>query len=130
MARSRHAIIAALCLLSGTAFAEKWEGRVVRVADGDTITVLDSSRQMHKTRLTGIDAPEKAQPFGQRSKANLSAIAFNRVVEIDGNRRDRYGRILAKVMVADPNCNATSCPKLHDAGLMQIKSGLAWWYRQ
>lgn len=130
MARSCHAIIAALCILSSTAFAEKWEGRVVRVADGDTITVLDSSKQMHKIRLSGIDAPEKAQPFGQRSKTNLSAITFNRVVEIDGNKRDRYGRTLAKVMVADPNCNAPSCPKTHDAGLVQIRSGLAWWYRQ
>jgi endonuclease YncB( thermonuclease family) len=75
-------------------------------------------------------APEKAQPFGQKSKAKLSAIAFNRDVEIVGKKLDRYGRTIGKVMVADPTCNMPTCPKIHDAGLLQIKSGMAWCDRQ
>ena len=53
-------------------------GRVVSVAYGATITVLDANRQRHKIRVQGIDAPEKAQPFGQRSKENLSRLVFNK----------------------------------------------------
>ena len=66
------------------AHADTLTGRVVGVADGDTITVLDADRQQHKIRLGGIDAPEKAQPFGQRSKENLSRMVFGKEVRVDG----------------------------------------------
>ena len=100
------------------------------VSDGDTITLLDASKQQHKIRVAGIDAPEKKQPFGQHSKANMSALVFNREVEIVGDKRDRYGRTVAKVMVAKPSCLTADCPKTEDAGLLQIEAGLAWWYRK
>lgn len=105
-------------------------GTVVAVADGDTLTVLDAANVQTKIRLSGIDAPEKAQASGERAKQNLSAIAYKRHVEIAGNKRDRYGRLIAKVMVADPNCHAAECAKIHDAGLLQIMSGLAWHYKR
>src|ERR1041385_1768870 len=47
-------------------------GRVVRIADGDTITVLDGVNEQHRIRLQGIDAPESQQAFGAQSKKNLS----------------------------------------------------------
>ena len=53
-------------------------GKVVSVADGDTITVLDADKTQHKIRLNGIDAPEKALPFGQRSKQSLSDLVFGK----------------------------------------------------
>ena len=57
--------------------AETVAGRVVSgIADGDTLTILDLSNQQHRIRLSGIDAPEKKQPFGSRSKQNLSSLAF------------------------------------------------------
>lgn len=104
-------------------------GRVVSIADGDTLTLLDSEQRQHKIRLAGIDAPEKAQPFGQKSKASLSALVFQRDVEVVGSKQDRYGRTLGKVMAADPNCNVPACPKIHDVNQMQVMSGMAWWYR-
>jgi endonuclease YncB( thermonuclease family) len=58
-------------LLLSVAHAETISGRVVGVADGDSITVLDTSMTQHKVRLAGIDAPERSQPFGQRSKHPL-----------------------------------------------------------
>ena len=58
-------------LLACTVNAETITGRVVGVADGDTITVLDADKVQHKIRLTGIDAPEKKQAFGNRSKESL-----------------------------------------------------------
>ena len=51
-------------------------GRVVGVSDGDTVTVLDNANRQHKIRLSGIDAPEKSQAFGQRSKQNLSDLTL------------------------------------------------------
>ena len=61
-------------------------GKVVRVADGDTITVLDSSNTQNKIRLMGIDAPEKAQAFGQQSKQSLSEMVAGKSVSVDWNK--------------------------------------------
>lgn len=124
-------MIAAVILAASPVRADEiLRGVVVAVADGDTVTVLDETKTQHKIRVAGIDAPEKAQPFGQRSKENLSAIALKRHVEVIWSKKDRYGRTVGKVMVADPNCHAVECTKIHDAGLMQVMSGLAWHYKQ
>ena len=112
----------------GVAQADTLTGRVVGVADGDTITVLDAERQQHKIRLQGIDAPEKAQPFGQRSKENLSHLVFNNEVRVEWKKRDRYKRIVGKVWVQPASC--PTCPMTLDAGHAQITVGLAWWYRK
>lgn len=98
------------------------------VSDGDTITVLDADHEQHKIRLSGIDAPEKKQPFGQRSKENLSRLVYGRDVMVEWKKRERYGRIVGKVMVAEPGCSQQDCPKTIDAGHAQVASGLAWWY--
>ena len=55
----------ALLMTLGAVRAEVLTGHVVGVADGDTITVLDADKVQHKVRLSGIDALEKNQPFGQ-----------------------------------------------------------------
>lgn len=77
----------------------------------------------------GIDAPEKAQPFGDLSKTSLSYLVFNKPVSVIWNKQDRYGRTIGKVMVAEPFCTRPDCPKNVDANLEQIKAGMAWWYR-
>lgn len=96
------------------------QGAVIGIADGDTITVLDSAHAQHKIRLSGIDAPEKAQPFGQRSKQSLSSLVFQQRVTVEWSKQDRYGRIVGKVIT----------PNGTDANLEQIKRGLAWHYKQ
>jgi endonuclease YncB( thermonuclease family) len=126
----RLGAVTTLSLACQAGIAADIAGRVVSITDGDTLTVLDAQNQQHKIQLAGIAAPGKTQPFGQKSKATLSAIAFNRDVEIVGNKLDRYGYTIGKVMVADPTCNMPACPKIHDAGLLQIQSGMAWWYKQ
>jgi endonuclease YncB( thermonuclease family) len=95
------------------------EGIVVRVSDGDTLTVLDSARMQHKVRLAGIDAPEKGQPFASRSKQSLSECAFGRNASVIGHKLDRYGRLVGKVVVDGADCN-----------LLQVQRGLAWHYKQ
>ena len=94
-------------------------GHVVGVTDGDTITVLDATKTQYKIRLAGIDAPEKKQPFGSVSKRSLSDMVFDKVVSIQYDKEDRYGRIVGKVMI-----NGT------DVNLEQVKRGLAWWYKK
>ena len=64
-----------LALLIGSAWADQLLGRVVGVADGDTLTVLTTPRQQHRVRLTGIDAPKKRQAFGQVAKQHISDLA-------------------------------------------------------
>ena len=61
----RGLILALALVVAPLAGAETLTGRVVGIADGDTLTVLDTSNQQHKIRLYGIDAPEKKQPFGR-----------------------------------------------------------------
>ena len=70
----RNLVLSVGLMVSIGASAETLPGRVVGVADGDTITVLGANREQHKIRLGAIDAPKKAQPFGQRSKESLSAL--------------------------------------------------------
>jgi endonuclease YncB( thermonuclease family) len=116
---TRLASVALLLFMPlGAAHADTLTGRVVGVTDGDTITVLDANRQQHKIRLGGIDAPEKAQPFGQRSKENLSRLVFNKEVQVDWTKRDRYQRIVGKVWVQPSDC--PTCPMTLDAGHAQI----------
>jgi endonuclease YncB( thermonuclease family) len=95
-----------------------FEGRVVGVQDGDTITVLDSSNANHRIRLLGIDAPEKGQAFGNTSGEKLSQAIFNRVVTIEWSKHDRYGRIVGKVVLGG-----------QDVCFEQIKAGMAWHYK-
>ena len=89
------------------------------VADGDTITVLDANKVQLKIRLAGIDAPEKAQAFGNRSKESLSELVFDKTVAVETTKRDKYGRQIGKVLVDG-----------RDVNLVQVERGMAWFYRQ
>src|SRR5688572_19760794 len=106
-------------LLAGTALGQQLTGRAVGVHDGDTITVLGYDKSQHKIRLAGIDAPEVKQDFGQKAKRRLSDLVFGKLVQIEGDKIDRHGRWVAKVLVNG-----------RDANLEMIRSGLAWHYKE
>ncbi|MDO8773384.1 MAG: thermonuclease family protein [Burkholderiaceae bacterium] len=106
-----------LVLGSLVAGAETITGRVVGVSDGDTLTVLDASNQQFKIRLSGIDAPEKRQPFGSRAKDSLSETVFNKQVVVESSKEDRYRRKVGKVQHDGTDVN-----------LEQVKKGMAWRY--
>jgi len=108
--------------------ASTLEGIVVKIADGDTITVLDVNRQQHRIRIAGIDAPEKGQPFGNASRKQMSELVAREEVRIEFNKHDRYERIVGKILVRPPDC--PTCGKTLDAGLAQVTKGMAWWYRK
>lgn len=91
------------------------EGRVVGVTDGDTVTVLDSNKVQYKIRLAGIDAPEKDQPFGRRSKQSLSNAVMSKHVRVDWSKQDQWNRLIGKVWVTPVShlcaSNAEPCPR-------------------
>lgn len=113
-------VIATLILTaSGLSHADVLIGQVVSVSDGDTITLLDANKTQHKIRLAGIDAPEKAQAFGQASKKSLSDLIFHKQVNVYWDKKDRYQRVLGKVALEE-----------QDICLEQVKRGMAWHYKQ
>lgn len=97
--RAQVLVAIAFTLLTPSVHADILTGRVVGIADGDTLTLLDTSNIKHKIRLAGIDSPEKGQPFGQACKMSLSDLAYDRVVAVESNKLDRYGRVIGKVLV-------------------------------
>jgi len=107
-----------------------FRGTVVGIADGDTLTILDANHDEQRVRLAGIDAPERGQPFGRSAKESLSDIALGKVADVEWATRDRYGRIVGKVMLPDPGCPTRECPNTFDAGLAQLPRGSPWWYRE
>jgi endonuclease YncB( thermonuclease family) len=106
-------------LFAAQVHAEILNGRVVSVADGDTVTVLDASNTQHKIRLMGIDAPEKKMPYGNRSKQSLSDLVFDRQVQVEYSKKDKYGRTVGKIIIGGM-----------DANLAQVKAGMAWHYKE
>jgi len=103
----------------------------VDVGDGDTITVVDAGKLQHKVRLLGIDAPERGQPGGHRSKESLARLVYDRDIRVAWESTDVQGLIVGKVWVASPDSpclDKHECPKTLDAGLAQITMGRAWWF--
>lgn len=93
-------------------------GKVVEVVDGDTITVRVGVRVLHHVRLAWIDAPEKKQPYGQRSKQYLTELIYDRNVVLDCAHRERNPLEVCVVSLDGRNIN-----------LEQVRAGMAWWYR-
>lgn len=94
------------------------EGRVVRVADGDTLSLLDAHNKQHKVRLYGIDSPERAQAYGKAASRQLAELVGDRQVQVVIKDEDDYGRIVGHVFYEGRSVN-----------LAMIESGYAWWYQ-
>lgn len=107
-----------IALASLPASAGQIAGKVVSVADGDTVTVLDANNQQHKIRLSGIDAPERAQPFGRQAREHLANLIAGEQVAVETSKTDRYGRSIGKVLAQN-----------RDINLAMVAAGLAWHYK-
>jgi endonuclease YncB( thermonuclease family) len=113
----------AILLLTALVFAEppkvveQFTGRVIGVTDGDTVKVL-VDKQAVTVRLEGIDAPEKSQSFGAKSKEALAKLVAGKAVTVRKTGTDKYGRILGVVIVGNVDANA----KL-------VEDGWAWHYK-
>jgi micrococcal nuclease len=100
----------------GAALSCAHAAEVIGIADGDTLTVLEGRKQV-KIRLSGIDAPEKRQPFGNRSRQSLASLCFRKDATYEVQDVDRYGRTVAVVTCDGVNANRH-----------QVQTGYAWTY--
>ncbi len=93
-------------------------GKVIKISDGDTITLLLKGNQQKKLRLAEVDCPESGQAFGKNAKQFTAAQVFGKTVSFVETNTDRYGRSVAKVY--------------YDGGKYLsrelIKAGMGWWY--
>lgn len=112
-------LVLALAVPAAAFTMAAFQGKVVSIADGNTLTVLRDHAQV-RVRLHGIDAPERGQPFGTRAKQFASDLAFGKVVTVEPTDRDRYGQIVAEVVLPD---GRRLSPEL-------LRAGYAWWYRR
>ena len=126
------ALLAQSACTATLAATQALDARVVKVVDGDSLEVRDSNGLVHRVRLAGIDAPEYTQPFGNRSRQNLSTLVLDKDVRLEIEKRDAYGRYVAKVWMISPDapCSAPSCPKTLDVAQTQLIAGLAWHFKK
>lgn len=91
-------------------------GRVLKVNDGDTVR-LETARGVLRVRLDSIDAPEKKQAFGSRSRQALrELLPVGSPVKLLELGQDRYQRTLGQIYLTDgTNVNA-----------LQVRNGQAW----
>lgn len=122
MRKQQNIILAAiisLTLQADPALAQSLVGKVVSVADGDTITILDGDRTQHKIRLSGIDAPERSQAFGRLSREHLASLVAGEKVAVETAKTDRFGRSVGKVLLHGRDINLT-----------MVAAGFAWHYKK
>lgn len=113
----RAAALLLLLLGCEAAPAQTFRARVVKVADGDSLTVRDAAGRAREVRISGIDAPEGRQAFGREAKTSLVRLLEGNELLVEVEDVDRYGRLVARLTSAN-----------RDVGLTQIEAGMAWSY--
>ncbi|KQK33135.1 thermonuclease family protein [Acinetobacter baumannii] len=111
-----------------TAAQADFVGKVVRISDGDTITVLNNNNEQIRVRFNQIDAPEKSQAFGQKSRQNISFL-HETIVYVQENSKDRYGRTLGTIFQMRTN-QVPNLNIVNSVNYKQVKDGYAWAYRE
>lgn len=106
-------------LTSTNTFANEFNCKVISISDGDTFTCLTLDKKSIKVRLGEIDTPEKAQPYGQKSKSALANLIFKKSVTVSKQGSDRYQRTIGLVYLDGLYVNRE-----------MIRIGAAWVYRQ
>ena len=115
----RATLLLILVLVPLSLFADTiHEGKVIKIADGDTLTILVDKQQL-KIRLSDLDTPERKQPFGTRAKQALSDLAYGKQARVVEVTKDRYGRIVGRVYVDGIDVNREL-----------VAQGYAWVYRK
>ena len=95
---------------------------VVGITDGDTVRVRigdEGNYREEKVRLDQVDAPERGQPFGEKSRQYLAGLVHGRTLTLDYSSRDRYGRLVGTLLIDGKSMNAE-----------MVRAGFAWVYRR
>jgi len=104
--------------LPSITFAADFQAKVIHIADGDTITVLNETNEQIKIRLNGIDCPEKAQAYGNKAKQFTKNLVGGQTVTIQAYDQDRYGRTIGDVVLENGR----------NLSQELVKAGYAWWF--
>ena len=110
----RAVLLLVVFALAPCAALADFTGRVVKVSDGESLTVLVKKRQV-RVRLEGIDAPERGQAFSKRSRQSLAAICAAKDAVVADRGKDRHGRTIGAVTCAGVEASAE-----------QVRRGMAW----
>jgi endonuclease YncB( thermonuclease family) len=95
----------------------RFSATVVKVSDGDTLTVLVGGKREIRVRLDGIDCPELRQAYGTKAKQYASARVYGKNVTVIAHGEDDYGRTIGTVFIEDSSLNEEL-----------VALGLAWAY--
>ena len=112
-------IVLFILILCSNANSLELIGKVIKVSDGDTVTILTEDKTQHKIRLNDIDAPEKKQAFGNKSKDNLAKYIAGKTVTVEYQKKDKYKRVLGTIYYNNTDIN-----------LQQVKDDYAWVYKK
>lgn len=110
----RSLILVALLAAGNLAQGAEFVAKVIAVLDGDTV-LIKRANGLKKIRMAGIDAPEKAQTFGETSRRSLADMVMGKQVKVVSEAVDQYGRMVARLSVDGLDVNAE-----------QIRCGMAW----
>jgi micrococcal nuclease len=110
-------LLALLLATQSVSAADQIAGKVVKVSDGDTVTLVVNGSENIKVRLSEIDAPETNQPWGKKSKQALSLLIATKNVTVSTTGKDRYGRTLGIIYLQGENINK-----------LMVQNGNAWAY--
>lgn len=105
-------------LLTLSIIAQTITGKVTAITDGDTIKVLENKVE-YNIRFNGIDAPEKSQAYGQKSKEFLSSLILGKEVIVEVKDKDKYGRYVSDIFLGNKYINAE-----------MVENGFAWHYKE
>ena len=111
-------LVLIIFLITLNSFSQNIKGKVTAITDGDTFKLLKKDSTLIRVRIANIDCPERKQPFSKRAKQFTSDAIFNKVVEIQVLKKDRYGRFIANVIYNNSL----------NLGKELLKAGLAWHY--
>lgn len=112
-------LIFSIILSIQESYSDKITGRIVKVTDGDTVTLLTQDNRQIKIRLDGIDAPERKQDYGTKATLYVRRLCEGKTVTVIKTGTDRYKRTLGILYVGNLNVNE-----------YLVRKGLAWHYKQ
>ena len=108
-----------LLFLTFPALADTLTGRVVKIADGDTLTILIAGNEQKRIRLSEIDTPERGQPWSRKAKQALTDKVAQETIDVEVVTTDRYGRTVGKIWLGERDINREL-----------VAEGHAWVYRK
>ncbi|NHA14624.1 thermonuclease family protein [Thioalkalivibrio sp. XN279] len=94
-------------------------GEVVKIADGDTLTLLTPAKEQVRIRLAEIDTPERGQPYAQKAQDALSRLVWGKPLAVRVVDTDRYDRTVGRIYVGEIDVSAE-----------MVRLGAAWVYRR